>query len=300
MATTNNFTALTEERLAVMQNDVLVGFQQASAVAAYTVNAVERGTLEVGQKIKVPLIPAITIEDYDGDDLTMGDITVTSADLTADQQRAWSFKLDNVNEIWVRSAVENGLLARAGYDVGLDMNAKFLAQYANVHADNKLNSDDFKSGGGASDAIVPSAAENSDYYVGKILARIARIFDENDAPYQDRVFFCPPFFVEKLIRANLTKMDAPEVVKQQAIINGFVARLYGMDIVSTNKLTVDTDTFGYAFQRNHLLTGMGTNKFRVVEMEKNFKALFKGVVVYGSKVYQSKFGISLRLNDTTE
>lgn len=300
MATTNTFTALTAEQLAVMQNDVLVGFKEASAVAAYSVNAVANGTLRVGETVKVPLLPAITIENYDGDDLAMGDLTVTSADLKADQQRAWSFKLDDVNEIWVRSAIEGGLLARAGYDVGLDMNAKFLAQYANVHADNKLNSDDFKSGGGASDAIVPSAAENSDYYVGKILAKIARIFDENDAPYQDRVFFCPPFFVEKLIQANLTKMDAPEIVKQQAIINGYVARLYGMDIVSTNKLTVSTDTFGYAFQRNHLLTGMGISKFKAVEMEKNFKMLFKGVVVYGSKVYQDKFGISLRLNDTTE
>ena len=76
------------------------------------------------------------------------------------------------------------------------------------------------------------------------------------------VFFWPPFFVEKLIQANLTKMDAPEVVKQGSH-QWLCCRLYGMDIVSTNKLTLILTLSVMLSKRNHLLTGMGTNKFRL-------------------------------------
>jgi hypothetical protein len=127
---------------------------------------------------------------------------------------------------------------------------------------------------------------------------VARVLTENKAPRTDRALFLPPFFIEKLIQANMVKIDAPETVKVASTIDGFVGRLYGMDIIETNELLVSTQTYAYGFQKNHLLTGLGISDVQFAKPARNFKTLFKGVNVFGSKVYNNTFGVSLKLSES--
>lgn len=300
MANANTVTALNETQLAMLRKDILVSFEENASITNYALTNSDLGAeVQPGVTIPMPVIPTFTIGNYSkGTDISLAGKTVTAINLAMEYSKTFHFTIDDT-EKWCREILETGLMAQAASDLSDQMESDVLSKYADVHADCQLDATDFASQGVSSgDAIVPSAAENSDYYVGKILAKVGRVFKENKTPRKNRVIYVPPFFVEKLIQANMVKLDAPEVVKAQATIDGFVGRLYGLDIVETNNLTVDTDTFAVAWQKYALAIGQGLAQFESTRIPLQFGTLFKGLLVYGAEFYKTKQAVVLRLNET--
>ena len=83
-----------------------------------------------GDKVKINQIGDITINDYDGTDITSQALTDAQREITADQDKYFSFDLDEIDYNNASGAIMTEAMRKAAYATNSNIDLKFASLYA--------------------------------------------------------------------------------------------------------------------------------------------------------------------------
>lgn len=242
-----------------------------------------------GDSVTIRTTPTVTVKDYvKGQDLDIERPEGTTIDLLIDKGKYWNFSADNVDvyqsdydfvEDWTRDASEQ---------LKIKIDTSILAAiYADAHASNAGNSagkisTNLKMGASGS----PLALDKSN--ILEHIVDINTVLDEQDVPESDRYCVLPAWACGLIKKSDLK--DASLSGDDTSVIrNGKIGMIDNMMIYKSNLLarTVDganTVTNIIAGQKSALTFASQLLENGVIDSERTFGKLFRGLQVYGYKV----------------
>lgn len=219
-----------------------------------------------GSSVKINSIGRITVFDYarntdmaDPEELTSAQVT-----LTIDQERAFNFQLDDVDNAQTQPKLRDAAMRESAYALALDMD-QYLAGVATASAG-------------------LSATYGADPY--ESLVDAFTLLDENDVPQDGRFAIVPPFY-HGLLRKDDRFVSFGTDANRGALLNGTIGTAAGFTILTSNNVPVDggTGEYGVLFGHPSAWTcAMQVDKVEAYRLEKRFADGVKGLNVYGAKV----------------
>lgn len=245
-------------------------FRRQATVFEGIVNRQYEGQITgINQTLTVRVPGQVTIRNYTRDtDLTLENVGGTETELTIDTEKYWGVKMNDVDAVQVNVNVMDEYLSDAGYRIALLQDDYVLGKYTDVG---------LTWGSTASPVDVTAASVLED------LSNINLTMDEADIPEEGRWMIAPPWFIQKLILAELLQKTSNEAV----MTNGRVGKVLGFDLRKSNRVpTVDTTKYkilaGYG---NAGITFVnGYTKTKATELPLQFMEGVLGLHVYGGKV----------------
>lgn len=228
---------------------------------------------QFGDTVLINMLGDVTIFDYTGILPEPEELTDTQRSLTIDQQKAFNFKVDDIdavqaNEVLMGEAARNaarGLNEVAGkYIAGLTLGA----DPANVI--------------GTADAPVTTIDKNNAF---EFIVEMKRRLDDAGVPQEGRWLQAPGWLEALLLQADVINKTNP----QQYVVNGVMGRVAGFDIISAPYVPTATGTAGAS---DVVVAGHGMAlsfaeqilKTEAYRPEKSFADALKGLHVYGGKL----------------
>ena len=213
--------------------------------------------------IKIPAINDILTQDYTGADLTLTPVTDNSVILTLDQNKAFGYTVDSVDDYQSVISAISLATAEGVYRLAEQVDEYTLGVISTGALANSI-------GSGTVDAT----------NVVDVILEMGQGLDEKNVPTNGRVMFINPQVATALAQANLTLYS--DSMATEAGRNGFVGVFGGFTIYKSNKLK-DATTGKTILAGVPVGTDMGYG-FRssdIVEAEKSFTYILKGMVNYG-------------------
>lgn len=283
----------------IWAQELLINFYD-EAVAVHGCNIAYAAAISgVGNKVHIPSLDAVTIGDYTkATDIDIQLLTPTKQTLTINRQKYFAFKFDTIDEF--QSAIKDlpgKYRLEAGQGMGETIDAIVLAHYADVSAGNSLDQEDF--GGSQGTAITLSTLKTSSYFVGKVLAKMARKLVEAKVPRKLWKLFLPPIFVEALVTSDLVVGTIPTDISTEGLRESWITRLHGFDLFSTNQCAVASDVvYPLGFHPSFMAYAGQFTTVTVHEIEKQFGVLVKGLKVFGEQVTKAAAGVTAKIDST--
>ena len=258
-AQTTAWSAVVE--LAAQENSIISmiasGIYQADAENAKIIRSVSVGTP--------------TISDYDGA-ITYEDLTDTNLDITMDQKKKYSFKVEDVDAAQSVPDLENPSLVEAGMALALEAD-KYAFSLIDGGTTNII--DDGTYGGTAGNPYAVTAT-NIDTVVGDAMA----ILDEKNAgPSRVLVVSSKVFrFIVDDARATLT--DNGEVFK-----SGYLKDYYGFEVFKSNSLDgTGNERHCVAMSKRALPFASSVAESEMIRLESYFANAHRGLFVFGAGI----------------
>ncbi|HLP97660.1 MAG TPA: hypothetical protein VK149_04365 [Sideroxyarcus sp.] len=242
---------------------------QANQVVIPTVNREYEGTATAGNTVRIIGAVTPTITDYKGAGRTISAeaLSDSKVDLLIDQEKAFSFKVDDVDraqaagnfDAWTRAA--GGALAE---DAEAYVIAKLLSE-----AGTNLNT-------GGSAVAVDSGDK------AKAALRAIRLqLTKNKVPVADRFVAVNPAMADLLV-AGLS--DASMAGTDAELRNGVVGRLYGLTIVESPLFAEATKPVAVGYHSNVISFVSQVEETESLRDPASFSDIVRGLHVYGAKV----------------
>lgn len=217
-----------------------------------------------GSSVKINSIGRITVFDYarntdmaDPEELTSAQVT-----LTIDQERAFNFQLDDVDNAQTQPKLRDAAMRESAYALALDLD-QHLAGVASA-------------GAGL------SATYGSDPY--EALVDAYTVLDENDVPQDGRFAIVPPFY-HGLLRKDDRFVSFGTDANRGALLNAAIGTAAGFTVLTSNNVPVSVADYDVIFGHPSAWTmAMQLDKVEAYRLEKRFADGVKGLNVYGSKV----------------
>ena len=217
-----------------------------------------------GSSVRINSIGRVSVSDYTANS-DMADPEVLSGAqvvLTIDQQRSFSFQIDDVDNAQTIPKLMAGAMAESAYALADDMD-QHLAGVMSTEAG-------------------LSVTATSDPYETLVDAFTA--LDEANAPSTGRWAIVPPFF-HGLLRKDDRFVSFGTSDNRSVLENGVIGQAAGFTVLVSNNVPeaagVYSLTFGHPSATTH---AMQVSKVEAYRMEKRFSDAVKGLEVYGSKV----------------
>lgn len=228
-----------------------------------------------GSTVRVGMISDPTVFDYtrNADMPAPEALADTSVALVLDQQKAFNFAIDSIDELQTNPDLLDEAARRGAYRLQFFADAYI----AGVMADNAAPSNWL--GSPTSPLSITSANESYQYLVEQSVK-----LDEKDVPSARRFVIVPPWFHGLLLRRQeFVFTSAPE--SQDRLVNGLVGRAAGFDVYKSNHIPFSGSTYriiagvdmGTAFAQQIM-------RVEVYRPERRFADAVKGLHVYGAKV----------------
>ena len=280
----------------VYSKKVLNFFRKASVAEAIT-NTDYAGEISAfGDSVKIIKEPVITVDQYErGGSVTATTLTDNEVTLVVDTANAFKFIVDdiessmshvNFKEVASSSAA---YALRDAFDTGVI--AKLFAGVPASAPNHILGSDS-----ATADATL-SHATNSVDLLGSdgtgvdaidLMARFAKLLDEQNVPEEGRWFVAPPSFYEELAKADSKLMSVDFNAGQGSIRNGLVSsgKLRGFDMYKSNNVAATSNATGKCMA-GHISSTATANTILSTEVLRDpssFGDIVRGLHVYGAKV----------------
>ena len=285
---------------------------RANVYAADTNRNYEGDIRSAGDTVKIPTFTkAITISNYDEDGATIAErlaeaeeVTGTSQDMSIDQQKAFHFLVEDVEELQTKPNLMDAAMSRAGVAVsqvsdtflqGIYNNA-FLSTYTQIPGANAAAR---TANINARKVTIPVATvvegDNGAFGIAllKAMAVIKRKMSTANVPQDNRWLVVHPDTVEGIERWALDKgADGVYVPNdsQNVLHNGFAGNLLGFRLKVTSsvpsiQITAANDGWRlFAGQGSEVVTyGSQIAKIETYRPERNFADAVKGLYVYGAR-----------------
>ena len=278
----------------IYSKKVLNFFRKASVVEAIT-NTDYAGEISAyGDSVKIIKEPTITVYDYTrGSDTTSTKLTDQEITLVVDSAKAFKFIVDDIETNMSHVNFKEVASSSAAYSLKDSYDAAVLTtMFAGVSAsapDHVIGADAAAGTGGVGETTasvdlgVASEVDPLD-----LMARMARLLDDQSVPEENRWFVASPDFYEELSQSGSKLLSVDFNAGQGSIRNGLVSsgKLRGFDMYKSNNIPSVSTATGQCLA-GHMSSTATANTIlstEVIRDPSSFGDIVRGLHVYGAKV----------------
>jgi hypothetical protein len=278
----------------IYSKKVLNFFRKASVVEAIT-NTDYAGEISAyGDSVKIIKEPTITVYDYTrGSDTTQTKLTDQEITLVVDSAKAFKFIVDDIETNMSHVNFKEVASSSAAYSLKDSYDAAVLStMFSGVSAsapDHVIGAD-----AAAGTAGVGETTASVDLGVASevdpldLMARMARLLDDQSVPEENRWFVASPDFYEELSQSGSKLLSVDFNAGQGSIRNGLVSsgKLRGFDMYKSNNVPSVSTATGQCLG-GHMSSTATANTIlstEVIRDPSSFGDIVRGLHVYGAKV----------------
>lgn len=261
--------ALNEFKPTIWSDLIFMEYDKALVFAPLLNRDYEGEIAGYGDKVKINEIGEVTTNTYAGT-VTYEDPKDASKYLLIDQAKYAAVQVADIDQAQSKPNVMGRIANRIGFSLADDMD-QFIAGLADEAG--------IVSGLGTEGVPISITSAN----VVNYLSLVAQKMDEANNPRSGRVAVVPPWFVQKMNLAKITK----DTDNSEALSTGYVGFFYGFDIYQSNNISHSSTTWykPMFFLRNDSIAF--AEQLMVTEgmrSETSFSDKLRSLVVYGGKV----------------
>ena len=289
---------------AIYSKKVLNFFRKASVVEAIT-NTDYAGEISAyGDSVNIIKEPVISVYDYTrGQDTTQTKLTDQELSLVVDSAKAFKFIVDDIETKMSHVNFKEVASSSAAYALKDSFDAAVLAtMFSGVSSsspDHVLGSDnatDLAAGTFDGTGNLDIGFASGEHDPIDVLARMARLLDEQNVPEEGRWFVAGPDFYEVLGQASSKLLSVDFNAGQGSIRNGLVSsgKLRGFDMYKSNNIASTSNAAGkcLAGHISSTATAQTIISTEVLRDPSSFGDIVRGLHVYGAKVLRGEALVS--------
>ena len=288
----------------VYSKKVLNFFRKASVAEAITNTDYSGEISAYGDTVRIVKEPTITVYQYErGQDVTQTKLTDVEETLTVDVANAFKFKVDDIEKSmshvnWKEVASSSAAYAlRDAFDEGVI--AEMFSGVSSSSPDHVIGSDS-----STADATMTHATNSVDLLGSDgtgvdaidLMARMARLLDEQNIPEEGRWFLAGPTFYEELAKSSSKLMSVDYNGGQGSLRNGLVSsgKLRGFDMYKSNNIASTSNATGkvLAGHISSTATAQAITQTEVIRDPSSFGDIVRGLHVYGADVLRAEALVS--------
>ena len=278
----------------IYSKKVLNFFRKASVVEAIT-NTDYAGEISAyGDSVKIIKEPTITVYDYTrGSDTTQTKLTDQEITLVVDSAKAFKFIVDDIETNMSHVNFKEVASSSAAYSLKDSYDAAVLTtMFAGVSAsspDHVIGADAAAGTGGVGETTASvDLGSASEVDPLDLMARMARLLDDQSVPEENRWFVASPDFYEELSQSGSKLLSVDFNAGQGSIRNGLVSsgKLRGFDMYKSNNVPSVSTATGQCLG-GHMSSTATANTIlstEVIRDPSSFGDIVRGLHVYGAKV----------------
>ena len=288
----------------VYSKKVLNFFRKASVVEAIT-NTDYAGEISAfGDSVKIIKEPVISVYDYTrGSDTTQTKLTDQELTLVVDSAKAFKFIVDDIETNMSHVNFKEVASSSAAYALRDSYDAAVIAtMFSGVSSsspDHVLGTDnatDLAAGTFDGTGNLDIGFGSSEHDPIDVMARMARLLDEQNVPEEGRWFVASPDFYEQLGQASSKLLSVDFNAGQGSIRNGLVSsgKLRGFDMYKSNNIASTSNAAGkcLAGHISSTATAQTIISTEVLRDPSSFGDIVRGLHVYGAKVLRGEALVS--------
>ena len=279
----------------IYSKKVLNFFRKSSVVEAIT-NTDYAGEISAyGDSVKIIKEPVISISDYTrGSDTTATKLTDQELTMVVDSAKAFKFIVDDIETKMSHVNFKEVASSSAAYALKDAFDAAVIANmFSGLSAsspDHILGADNATALGanvydGTGSVDIGLSSETDPL---NLMARMARLLDEQNVPEEGRWFVAGPDFYEQLGQSTSKLLSVDFNAGQGSIRNGLVSsgKLRGFDMYKSNNIAATSNATGkvLAGHISSTATAQTIISTEVLRDPSSFGDIVRGLHVYGSKV----------------
>ena len=289
---------------AIYSKKVLNFFRKASVVEAIT-NTDYAGEISAyGDSVNIIKEPVISVYDYTrGQDTTQTKLTDQELSLVVDSAKAFKFIVDDIETKMSHVNFKEVASSSAAYALKDSFDAAVLAtMFSGVSSsspDHVLGSDnatDLAAGTFDGTGNLDIGFGSSEHDPIDVLARMARLLDEQNVHEEGRWFVAGPDFYEVLGQASSKLLSVDFNAGQGSIRNGLVSsgKLRGFDMYKSNNIAATSNAAGKCLggHISSTATAQTIVSTEVLRDPSSFGDIVRGLHVYGAKVLRGEALVS--------
>ena len=288
----------------VFSKKVLNFFRKAAVIEAIT-NTDYAGEISAfGDSVKIIKEPVISVSDYTRNtDTTETRLTDQEISLVVDSAKAFKFIVDDIETNMSHVNFKEVASSSAAYALKDSYDAAVLAtMFSGVSSsspDHIIGSDS-----STADSTMTHATNSVDLLGSDgtgvdaidLMARMARLLDDQSVPEEGRWFVAPPSFYEELAQSGSKLLSVDFNAGQGSIRNGLVSsgKLRGFDMYKSNNIASTSNATGKVMA-GHISSTATANTILSTEVLRDptsFGDIVRGLHVYGAKVLRPEALIS--------
>ena len=288
----------------IYSKKVLNFFRKSSVVEAIT-NTDYTGEISAfGDSVKIIKEPVISVSDYTrGSDTTATKLTDQELTLVVDSAKAFKFIVDDIETKMSHVNFKEVASSSAAYALKDSFDAAVIAtMFSGVSSsspDHVLGADnatDLAAGTFDGTGNLDIGFGSSEHDPIDVLARMARLLDEQNVPEEGRWFVAGPDFYEVLGQASSKLLSVDFNAGQGSIRNGLVSsgKLRGFDMYKSNNIAATSNAAGKCMG-GHISSTATANTILSTEVLRDpssFGDIVRGLHVYGAKVLRPEALVS--------
>ena len=288
----------------IYSRKVLNFFRKSSVVEAIT-NTDYAGEISAyGDSVKIIKEPVITVEDYTRNtDTTETRLTDQELTLVVNSAKAFKFIVDDIETNMSHVNFKEVASSSAAYALRDSYDAAVIAtMFSGVSSsspDHVLGADnatDLAAGTFDGTGNLDIGFGSSEHDPIDVLARMARLLDEQNVPEEGRWFVAGPDFYEVLGQASSKLLSVDFNAGQGSIRNGLVSsgKLRGFDMYKSNNIAATTNAAGKCLggHISSTATAQTIVSTETLRDPTSFGDIVRGLHVYGAKVLRPEALVS--------
>jgi len=286
----------------VYSKKVLNFFRKSSVIEAITNTDYSGEISAYGDSVNIIKEPVISVSAYTRNtDTTETRLTDAETSLVVDSANAFKFIVDDIEKNMSHVNFKEVASSSAAYALKDAYDAAVLAtMFAGVPASSPnhiLGSDsDTDLGAGVFDGVGNIDLGQSETDPLDVMARMARLLDEQNVPEEGRWFVASPDFYEVLGQSSSKLLSVDYNAGQGSIRNGLVSsgKLRGFDMYKSNNIAATTNAAGKCMA-GHISSTATANTILSTEVLRDptsFGDIVRGLHVYGAKVLRGEAIVS--------
>ena len=288
----------------VYSKQVLNFFRKASVIEAITNTDYAGEIAAFGDSVRIIKEPEITVYQYErGQDVTQTKLTDQEVTLVVDTANAFKFIVDdietNMSHVNFRDVATSSAAysLRDAFDQGVL--ASMFAGVSSSGPDHVIGADAAAGTGGVAETTASVDLLGSDgtgVDAIDLMARMARLLDDQNIPEEGRWFVAPPSFYEELSQSGSKLLSVDFNAGQGSIRNGLVSsgKLRGFEMYKSNNIAATSTASGkvMAGHMSSTATAQTITSTEVLRDPDSFGDMVRGLHVYGAKVLRPEAMVS--------
>jgi hypothetical protein len=279
----------------IYSKKVLNFFRKSSVVEAITNTDYSGEISAFGDSVKIIKEPVISVSDYTrGSDTTATKLTDQELTMVVDSAKAFKFIVDDIETKMSHVNFKEVASSSAAYALKDSFDAAVIANmFSGLSASSPnhvLGADNATALGanvydGTGSVDIGLSSETDPL---NLMARMARLLDEQNVPEEGRWFVAGPDFYEQLGQSSSKLLSVDFNAGQGSIRNGLVSsgKLRGFDMYKSNNIAATSNATGkvLAGHISSTATAQTIISTEVLRDPSSFGDIVRGLHVYGSKV----------------
>lgn len=224
-----------------------------------------------GDTVHINSIGDPTVDDYDGSDITIEDLSTTDQSLLINQCKYFAFRVDDVDKRQAAGEMLTKGMQRSAYKMKDAADAYVAGLYTGASAGNVIDTVHIDTGDHAYEYLID----------------LGVILDEDNVPEDGRWCVAPPWFFGLLVTSKYATNSAFQAANA-AIQSGKIGEIAGFMLHKSNNVPVITgDDYAVTAGVPDAITFADQiNETEAMRMEKKFSDLVRGLHLYGAKVVE--------------